>query len=90
MTKSRTLTFVQKRIVQVRAERLAFLERAASGYHAGDVEQKNAASAERGIVGRGRSLFRGEVEPEVVVAEDGTVSLAPLEWSTEASDATEQ
>ena len=37
-----------------------------------------------------RALLRGEMEPEVVVAEDGTVFLAPLEWASVASDATEQ
>lgn len=37
-----------------------------------------------------RPLLRGEVEPEVVVAEDGTVHLAPLEWVGEASDGQDQ
>ena len=86
MKRERALTFVQKRIAEVRAGRLAPLERAAG--HGRDHLQEGAV--ERRVVTEERPLLRGEVEPEVVVAEDGSVSLAPLEWSTEASDASEQ
>ena len=82
MKRARALSFVQKRIAEVRAERRALPERSES----------EALVSHDDVVNRRheRSLLRGEVEPEVVVAEDGTVRLASLEWSTEASDGTEQ
>lgn len=92
--KARGLTFVQKRVAEVRAERIALLERAAAR-HAGADEQHGQLDAvkeavKQCMIGHERPLHRGEVEPEVVVAADGTVRLAPLEWSTVASDMTEQ
>lgn len=87
--KARALTFVQKRVAEVRAARLALLERAAARHVRDDNSQD--AGVESGMVtSHERPLLRGEVEPEVVVTEDGTVRLAPLEWSTVASDMTEQ
>ena len=93
--KVRGLTFVQKRVAEVRAERIALLERAAAARHAGADEQHGQLDAvkeavKQCMIDHERPLHRGEVEPEVVVAADGTVCLAPLEWSTVASDMTEQ
>lgn len=95
MTKStRALTFVQKRIAEVRAHRDALLERAIAHHTREDrgVARERSLEVARttGVPLLERALFRGEVEPEVVVAEDGTVRLAPLEWATEVSDAGEQ
>ena len=84
MKRARALTFVQKRVAEVRAERLAFL----GSNERGRVRPERSES--EALVSDERPLLRGEVEPEVVVAEDGTVRLAPLEWSTVASDMTEQ
>lgn len=87
----RALTFVQQRIAEVRAERRALLERAAARSLRDDDDEVERVHVESWEVARApRSLLRGEIEPEVVIAEDGTVCLAPLEWSTEASDAGEQ
>ena len=89
MKRARALTSVQKRIAEVRAERLALLERAAAVRHVRDNERgrvRPERSESEALVSFERPLLRGEVEPEVVVAEDGTVRLAPLEWSTVASD----
>lgn len=92
MKNPRVLTYVQQRIAQVRAERRALLDRAAARFLRADDD----ADAERQrVVARvaarvERPLLRGETEPEVIVAEDGSVCLAPLEWSTEATDAGEQ
>ena len=103
--KARALTFVQKRIAEVRAERLALLERAGSKQRASRARASAKRESEALVSGEAlvssdgapsrltsheRPLLRGEVEPEVVVAEDGTIRLAPLEWSTVASDGTEQ
>ena len=87
----RALTFVQQRIAEVRAERRALLERAAARSLREDDDEVERVRVESWEVARApRPLLRGEIEPEVVITEDGTVCLAPLEWSTEASDAGEQ
>ena len=95
MTRGRSLTFVQKRIAEVRAARLALYDRAA----AREIQEESLLEIQEesprlvDVVvtsSHGRALLRGEIEPEVIVAEDGTVRLAPLEWSTVASDMTEQ
>ena len=83
MKRARALTSVQKRIAEVRAERRALLERTTARHVRDDDGQHIEPRHEQ-------PLLRGEVEPEVVVAEDGTVRLAALEWSTEASDGSEQ
>lgn len=93
MTKTRTLTFVQQRIAAVRAERRAILERAAERYlrdEEADRAMEHRRTREAAVVHEPRPLLRGEIEPEVIIAEDGSVRLAPLEWSTEATDAGEQ
>ena len=92
MKRARALTFVQKRIAEVRAERLTLLEHAATRHVRDDVQhgRQDVVTESCMTVSHEGGLLRGEVEPEVVVAEDGTVRLAPLEWSTVASDMSEQ
>lgn len=89
----RALTYVQKRVAEVRARRQALLEGAMAHYTRKDRDGVREAFAEpsaRSAVSLERGLLRGEIEPEVIILEDGTVRLAPLEWASVASDVGEQ
>lgn len=98
----RTRTEVQGRVAKVREER----ERNLLALIAPKPWSLSRVKAERPPVGQAADgqvvrmdagvdalpvqTVRGELEPEVIVDEDGRVRLAPLEWMTELGDGGEQ